>query len=126
MSARLAGPCWRRSREESADLAGRLEQLGEFGIIGLFRQRASPRRRWVVAGIGDDCAVLDAGGSERLLVTTDMLVERVHFLREGITPAQLGWKSLAVNLSDIAAMGGEPTAAFLALGLTNDLDPCCV
>jgi thiamine-monophosphate kinase len=103
-------------------VADGLSGLGEFEIIGLFRQAAEPGRRWVVRGIGDDCAVLDVGGKERLLVTTDMLVERVHFLRDGITPRQLGYKSLSVNLSDIAAMGGEPTAAFLAWGLTADLD----
>ena len=103
-------------------MADDLSGLGEFGIIGLFRKAAKPGRRWVVAGIGDDCAVLDAGGDERLLVTTDMLVEQVHFLRDKITPRQLGYKSLAVNISDIAAMGGEPTAAFLAWGLTADLD----
>lgn len=102
-------------------MADRLDTLGEFGIIGLFRADSAPGRRWVVTGIGDDCAVLDAGGDERLLVTTDMLVERSHFLRDGITPRQLGHKTMAVNLSDIAAMGGEPTAAFLAMGLTPDL-----
>ena len=103
-------------------MADDLFGLGEFGIIGLFRKAAKPGRRWVVQGIGDDCAVLNAGGDERLLVTTDMLVERVHFLRDRITPRQLGYKSLSVNISDIAAMGGEPTAAFLAWGLTADLD----
>ncbi len=100
----------------------RIDSLGEFGIIGLFRQESSPERQWVINGIGDDCAVLDAGGRERLLVTTDMLVEGTHFLRDHITPGQLGHKTMAVNLSDIAAMGGEPTAAFLAMGLTHDLD----
>ncbi len=100
-----------------------LSELGEFGIIGLFEAAARPERRWVEQGIGDDCAVLDIGGGERLLVTTDMLAERVHFVREGISAWQLGWKSLAVNISDIAAMGGEPQAAFLALGLTADLEP---
>jgi thiamine-monophosphate kinase len=80
-------------------VADDLSGLGEFGIIGLFRKAAKPGRRWVVRGIGDDCAVLDAGGEERLLVTTDMLVERVHFLRDKITPRQLGYKSLAVNIS---------------------------
>lgn len=103
-------------------MADELKKLGEFGIIGLFRKEADPSRRWVVRGIGDDCAVMDAGGSERLLVTTDMLIERIHFLREAISSRQLGYKSLAVNISDIAAMGGEPTAAFLAMGLTPDLD----
>ena len=130
MSAKPPGGCRNASRACSTpsrrgggcgvgdDLSG----LGEFGIIGLFRKAAQPGRRWVVQGIGDDCAVLDAGGAERLLVTTDMLVERVHFLRDKITARQLGYKSLSVNISDIAAMGGEPTAAFLAWGLTEDLD----
>ncbi len=100
-----------------------LSALGEFGIIGLFEAATRPKHGWVEQGIGDDCAVVKIGDGERLLVTIDMLVERVHFLREGISPWQLGRKSLAVNLSDIAAMGGEPTAAFLALGLTADLEP---
>ncbi len=103
-------------------MGGGLDALGEFGIIGLFRQAADPRRAWTVAGIGDDCAVLDAGGGERLLVTTDVLVERVHFLLSAISPRQLGYKAMTVNLSDIAAMGGEPTAAFLALALTPAVD----
>lgn len=107
-------------------MADDLSGLGEFGIIGLFRKAAKPGRRWVVRGIGDDCAVLDAGGEERLLVTTDMLVEKVHFLRDKITSRQLGYKSLSVNISDIAGMGGEPTAAFLAWGLTADLNQAFV
>jgi thiamine-monophosphate kinase len=100
----------------------KLGKLGEFGVIDLFRRMVRPARDWVSTGIGDDCAVLKLGGAERLLVTTDMLVEDVHFLRDGISPSQLGWKSMAVNLSDIAAMGGDPAAAFLALGLTPDID----
>jgi thiamine-monophosphate kinase len=98
-----------------------LQQLGEFGVIELFRQAARPSGSRVVAGIGDDCAVMRVSEAEYLLVTTDMLVERVHFLREDISPRQLGRKSLMVNLSDIAAMGGRPTAAFLGMGLTADL-----
>jgi len=98
-----------------------LQQLGEFGVIELFRQAARPSGSGVVAGIGDDCAVMRVSEAEYLLVTTDMLVERVHFLREDITARQLGRKSLMVNLSDIAAMGGRPTAAFLAMGLTADM-----
>jgi len=99
-----------------------LGKLGEFGIIERIGKRAVCRRSEIVTGIGDDCAVLDAGEDMRFLVTTDMLVEGTHFLRGKITAQQLGYKSLAVNLSDIAAMGGVPFAAFLALGLTADLD----
>lgn len=98
----------------------KLSTLGEFGVIDLLSRNIRPRHAWVQTGIGDDCAVLDMGGGQSLLVTTDMLIERVHFLAQKITPFQLGWKSLAVNISDIAAMGGEPKAALLALGLLRD------
>ncbi len=97
-----------------------LTDLGEFGVVDLFREAADPKRAWAEIGIGDDCAVLRIGPDERLLVTTDILLERVHFLLDRITPWQLGYKSMAVNLSDIAAMGGEPAAAFLSIALTAD------
>jgi len=100
-----------------------LEDLGEFGIIDLFRKTAGPGGEGVVRGIGDDCAVLEGPPGERLLVTTDMLLEGVHFLRDGTSPYHLGWKSMAVNLSDIAAMGGDPWGAFLAMGLPRDIPP---
>ena len=102
-------------------MADNLEELGEFGIIDLFRKSGFPPHEDVYAGIGDDCAVLEGPPGERILVTTDMLLEGVHFLRGGTGPYLLGWKALAVNLSDLAAMGGRPWAAFLALGLPRDL-----
>lgn len=71
-------------------------------------------------GIGDDCAVLPIGEDESLLFTTDMLVEGVHFLRNSISPKELGAKSLAVNLSDVAAMGAVPVASMLSLSLPKE------
>jgi thiamine-monophosphate kinase len=97
-------------------------QLGEFEIIDLFRGGGSFHHDWVQQGIGDDCAVLDLDGQRSLLVTTDLLVERVHYLRDAITPWQLGWKAMAVNISDIAAMGGTPRAAFAAAGLAAGVE----
>ncbi len=70
----------------------------------------------VVAGIGDDCAVIDLGQGEAWLWTVDTLVEGVHFELSYMSPAQLGRKALAVNLSDIAAMGGEARYVLLSLG----------
>ena len=69
-------------------------------------------------GIGDDAAVIEGLGGDLLLITTDLLMEDVHFRLSWGGLAQLGWKALAQNLSDIAAMGGTPTHAVIALGLS--------
>lgn len=95
----------------------KIKEIGEFGLIGRIASgfRDLIPNGW--EGIGDDCAVIPWGDDRSLLVTTDLLVENVHFLRERISAYELGAKSLAVNLSDIAAMGGRPAATFLSLGL---------
>ena len=97
-----------------------LKDLGEFGLIARIRERFTAPEG--VTGIGDDCAVLPQRDGRDTLVSTDMLVEGTHFLRDDITPYQLGWKSAAVNLSDIAAMGGKPTGTFLSLALPAGLE----
>jgi thiamine-monophosphate kinase len=91
-------------------------RLNESAIIDLFRKAFGRHLSGVIQGIGDDCAVLRSGG-RNWLVTTDALVEGVHFRLETNPPYRLGKKCLAVNLSDIAAMGGIPRFAFLNLGL---------
>lgn len=97
-----------------------LGAIGEFGMIERIRARFPVPEGCV--GIGDDCAVIQQPGDRVLLVTTDLLVEDVHFLRNRITPEELGHKALAVNLSDIAAMGGTAKAAFLSIGLPRDTE----
>ena len=89
---------------------------GEFTFIeGLQRQcRVRPP---VTLGIGDDAAIVQWPGPTTELVTTDMLMEGVDFLMETATPAEMGRKSLAVNLSDLAAMGARPTMAYVSLAL---------
>lgn len=95
----------------------KINEIGEFGLIGRIAAdfKSLIPQRW--EGIGDDCAIIPWNEDKSLVVTTDLLVENVHFLRERITPYQLGYKSLAVNLSDIAAMGAKPVATFLSIGL---------
>ncbi len=100
----------------------KVTEIGEFGLIRRFSPPFVAALAVGELGIGDDCAVLPQADGTVLLVTTDMLVEDVHFLRRAIAPADLGWKSLAVNLSDIAAMGGSPHAAFLSLALPRDVE----
>lgn len=99
----------------------KLKEIGEFGFIKRISSQFNALLPEDILGIGDDCAVIPQGGSN-LIVTTDMLVEDVHFLRSKISAFELGYKSLAVNLSDIAAMGGEPIASFISLALPADID----
>lgn len=98
-----------------------LNELGEFGLIGKIKELFSAISLHGCRGIGDDCAVIPTGAGESLTVTTDMLVEEIHFLRSATDPYRLGRKSLAVNLSDVAAMGATPFASFLSIALPRDV-----
>lgn len=89
-------------------------RLTELALIRALRARSRPEPG-VAVGIGDDAAVLEAPPAARLVVTTDLLIEDVHFRRRYTEPADIGWKSLAVNLSDIAAMGARPRWSLVAL-----------
>ena len=84
----------------------KLGKVGEFALIERIR-KVAPQRSGVRAGIGDDAAWLASGGAD-LLVTADLLIEKVHFDLRWTSFYALGYKTLAVNLSDIAAMGGVP------------------
>ncbi|MGQ9610799.1 MAG: thiamine-phosphate kinase [bacterium] len=97
-----------------------VKDIGEFSLIKRLSNNFTKPKRPVIVGIGDDSAVLNSSGSRLQLVTTDMLVEDVHFRLSTASPFQIGWKSLAANISDIAAMGGEPTYAFISIGLPKD------
>ena len=88
----------------------------EWDLIAAFSREFGAPPPQVILGIGDDCAALALNGSDYLLWTVDTLVEGVHFDLAYTDLTRLGWKSLTVNLSDIAAMGGEPRYALLSLG----------
>lgn len=92
-----------------------LSDVGEFGWIERLRRRTVPGKG-VRVGIGDDTAVLAGTGNKDILFTTDMLIEGRHFRLSEATPIEIGRKALAVNLSDIAAMGGTPTHAVVSVG----------
>ena len=93
--------------------------MGEFEFIDSIRKHFAVPDGFT--GIGDDCAIIPRGDGLETLVTKDMLVEGVHFLLDRISAYDLGWKSAAVNISDIAAMGGTPVASFLSLALPSAL-----
>ncbi|WP_266183513.1 thiamine-phosphate kinase [Dyella humicola] len=88
----------------------------EFQLIGRIRERTAQGREDVRLGIGDDAALVAPPPGQEIAIAIDTLVEGVHF-PQGTVPADIGWKSLAVNLSDLAAMGASPAWALLALTL---------
>jgi thiamine-monophosphate kinase len=97
-----------------------LREIGEFGIINRIRKWTTSSDPALVQGIGDDVAVIEMG-SKALLVTTDILIEGIHFDKSWIDPFQLGRKALAVNLSDIASMGGTPKYFLISIGLPKNI-----
>ncbi len=97
-----------------------LRKIGEFGLLRRVREWMAASNPLLVQGMGDDVAVFESG-RKVLLATTDILIEDVHFERAWIGPYHLGKKALAVNLSDIAAMGGTPRYFLLSLGLPRNL-----
>jgi thiamine-monophosphate kinase len=95
--------------------------LGERALIERIHRRTGTLPDWVQLGIGDDAAVLAAERNASTVVTSDALVEHVHFRRDWSPMTAVGHKALAVNLSDLAAMGASPRACLLSLALPDDL-----
>ena len=99
----------------------KLSVIGEVGLVERIR-RFLPRPSDALLGIGDDCAALRPREGRDLLLTTDLLVEGVDFTMQTITPFRLGRKTMGVNISDIAAMGGLPRAALVVLTLPPETE----
>jgi len=93
--------------------------MSEFSIIDKFFNNKKHHRNDVLLGVGDDCALLRVPQQYTLATTIDTMVENVHFL-PNVDPYDLGYKSLAISLSDLAAMGAKPTWATLAITLPHD------
>jgi len=98
----------------------RVADAGERALIERIRSRVPPADRSLVVGIGDDAAVAAPERGALQVLTTDALVEGVHFDRRFSTPADIGHKALAVNVSDVASMGGASRLALLSLMLPAD------
>jgi len=98
-----------------------LREIGEFGVISWIRGKMPLRDPTIAAGIGDDAAVMKPPRGSVCLVTTDILIEGIHFRLDYTDPLRLGKKALSINLSDIAAMGGAPQYFLLSMGLPPHL-----
>ena len=105
---------WISMAEERKEIS----ELGEFGLIDEIAKNVSIKNQSTVKGIGDDAAVIDAGEAYTLL-SADMLLEGVHFDLSYAPLPHLGYKAIAVNVSDIAAMNGQPKQVTVSLGLSN-------
>jgi thiamine-monophosphate kinase len=98
----------------------RLSSEGEFGLIRRIQSLLTTQNDRIIKGIGDDAAVLQPRSGYQILLTTDTMVEGIHF-DLAYTPLQdLGWKLMAINLSDLAAMGGIPICALFSIGVRED------
>lgn len=100
----------------------KLSELGEDGFLKELEKRLGPKASNVSIGVGDDAAALSLPRHEDLLVTTDALVEGVHFERTTLPPRFIGRRAVAVAASDVAAMGGELVAVLLSLAVSRELE----
>ena len=99
----------------------KLSDIGELSLLKTIRRRFTVKSKDVIVGIGDDTAVIKPSGNN-LLATTDMMVEGIHFDLNLITPYQLGFKLVSVNVSDIYAMGGRPQYLLLDIALNKNTE----
>ncbi len=100
----------------------KVEAIGEFGLIERIIRNLPLRPSEIVVDIGDDAVVIDAGAEDYLVATCDIQVEDVHFRWSTTDPFSLGRRALAINISDVGAMGGWPSYALVSLGLPGSME----
>lgn len=96
-----------------------LSELGEFGLIAKLTDGLEIKNSSTIRGVGDDCTVLDYGSDDYIVMTTDILTEGIHFDLTYVPLKHLGYKSVAVNVSDIYAMNGIPKQILVGISLSN-------
>lgn len=96
-----------------------ISELGEFGLIGRLTEGLKPANDSTIKAVGDDCAVLRYPAGKDTLVTTDLLLENVHFDLTYVPLKHLGYKAAVVNFSDIYAMNGRPKQITVSLGISR-------
>ena len=96
-----------------------ISELGEFGLIERLAKDITPKNATTIKGIGDDCAVLAPSEGKRTVVTTDLLMEGVHFDLTYVPLRHLGYKAVMVNLSDVFAMNAQPRQITVSLAISN-------
>src|SRR5437660_12701250 len=94
-----------------------VSEVTEVELIARIRRQLPPPPDWLLVGIGDDAAVVEPERNRVEVLTVDALVEGIHFDRTFVPPAAIGHRALAVNLSDLAAMGAAPRLALLSMAL---------
>ncbi|MBI4691659.1 MAG: thiamine-monophosphate kinase [Nitrospirae bacterium] len=99
----------------------RLSEIGELTLVETIRKRFSKKSKDIIIGIGDDAAAIKCP-NKNLLITTDMMVERVHFDLSYVSPYQLGYKLVSINVSDIYAMGGTPQSLLLDIAMNKNVE----
>lgn len=100
-----------------------LKTIGEFGLIRQLTRQWPTSSPWVVKGVGDDAAILKARQGQQLLISTDLLIEGIHFDLAYQTPKDVGWRAGVANLSDIAAMGGTPLHLLVSMAVPSRVPP---
>jgi thiamin-phosphate kinase len=95
--------------------------LGEHALVARIRQRLGPAPDWLIVDVGDDAAVYEPARNRLEVITTDAIVDLVHFDRRFVPAEAIGHRAVAVNLSDLAAMGATPRLLTLSLALPDDV-----